>query len=731
MADQGRDDADLLHSLSEVINADLDLQRILQVATDAATALSGAAFGGFFYNGRDDDGRVHTSYVVSGVEPDAFAGMALPRITSLFEPTFSGRGTVRIDDLPSDPRLNGLPPRHLSVRSYLSTSVVARTGEVIGALLFGHPEPGVFDERSERAVRSVAAQAAVAIENARLLAAEQLARRQAEQTTARLALLQEVTARLARTLTTVEAVDAVMETIVSRLGADRAGVFLLTADGGLQAVAGHQGLTGSSAPQYSDLARGSRDPVSVTYATGEPLLARSAAEVRALLTPEQQATTVRSLGSMACLPLVAAGARQGVLGLGWEAPQELVAAEVEMLSAAAGQLAQALERARLYEAERAARFDLSRSVAELSDVSAALQRSLLPRELPVVEQLQVAVRYLPGVAHAQVGGDWYDVVATPGGGATLVVGDVQGHSLAAAAVMGQLRTALHAYLSEGHHPDVALTRANLLMSELDPSVLATCSIFALDTQTGSARIVRAGHPLPVLLRADGSAGEVAVDGGVPLGVLDQATWPVTTVTLDAGDRLVLYTDGLIERRDADLDHGVAALLSAVGAVAPGRSADQACDDILAALSHGLTDDVALLVCDYAGPAEGRAAAVMTLPADLRAIGDARAFAVATLARWGLGPLTDTVTLLASEMVTNAMVHTEGPATLELRRDGDTVRLRVSDADTRPPQLREGPEPDLESDGGRGMVLVAALSSSWGVEPSGSGKTVWADVDALT
>ena len=219
MADQGRDDADLLHSLSEVINADLDLQRILQVATDAATALSGAAFGGFFYNGRDEAGQLYTFHVVSGVDPAAFAGMPPPRITALFEPTFSGRGTVRIDDLPNDPRLSGLPPRHLSVRSYLATSVVARTGEVIGALLFGHPEPGVFDERSERAVRSVAAQAAVAIENARLLAAEQLARRQAEQTTARLALLQEVTARLARTLTTVEAVDAVMETIVSRLGA--------------------------------------------------------------------------------------------------------------------------------------------------------------------------------------------------------------------------------------------------------------------------------------------------------------------------------------------------------------------------------------------------------------------------------------------------------------------------------------------------------------------------------
>ena len=325
-------------------------------------------------------------------------------------------------------------------------------------------------------------------------------------------------------------------------------------------------------------------------------------------------------------------------------------------------------------------------------MSATLQQSLLPRELPQIEQVTVAVRYRASAAHAQVGGDWYDVVATPGGGATLVVGDVQGHSLAAAAVMGQLRTALHAYLSEGHHPDVALARANLLMSELDPSVLATCAIFALDPRTGSARIVRAGHPLPVLRRGDGSVCEVDVEGGVPLGVVDTAAWPVTTVTLEAGDRLLLYTDGLVERRNADLDEGVAQLLKAVEDGAAGRTAEESCDDILAVLQGDLTDDVALLVCDYAGPVEGRAAAAITLPSDLSAIGDARTFVTATLGRWGLSRLCDTVSLLASELVTNALVHTEGPATLELRRDGGMVRLRVTDADTRPPQLREHDRP---------------------------------------
>ena len=120
----------------------------------------------------------------------------------------------------------------------------------------------------------------------------------------------------------------------------------------------------------------------------------------------------------------------------------------------------------------------------------------------------------------------------------------------------------------------------------------------------------------------------------------------------------------------------------------GRTAEESCDDILAVLQGDLTDDVALLVCDYAGPVEGRAAAAITLPSDLSAIGDGRAFVTATLERWGLGRLGDTVSLLASELVTNALVHTDGPATLELRRDGGMVRLRVTDADTRPPQLRE-------------------------------------------
>ena len=365
-------------------------------------------------------------------------------------------------------------------------------------------------------------------------------------------------------------------------------------------------------------------------------------------------------------------------------------------------------------------------------MSATLQQSLLPRELPQIEQVTVAVRYRASAAHAQVGGDWYDVVATPGGGATLVVGDVQGHSLAAAAVMGQLRTALHAYLSEGHHPDVAPDQGEPADEPAGP-VRAGHLRHLRPGPTDRVRPHRAGGA-PACRSCAGLTAASArwtSSGGVPLGVMDQAAWPVTTVTLEAGDRLLLYTDGLVERRNADLDEGVARLLQAVQDGRAGRTAEEGCDDILAVLQADLSDDVALLVCDYAGPVEGRAAVTITLPSDLSAIGDARAFVTATLECWSLVRLRDTVALLTSELVTNALVHTDGPVTLELRRDGGTVRLRVTDADTRPPRVHTGAGPDLEADGGRGMILVEALSSVWGVEPSGSGKTVWADVDLAT
>jgi len=177
-----RDEAHLLETLNRVgqdVAAELDLERVVQIVTDAGTELSGAAFGSFFYNRRDDSGEAYWLYALSGVPRESFSKFPMPRNTSVFAPTFRGEGVVRSDDILQDPRYgqsapyHGMPQGHLPVRSYLAAPVVSRSGEVIGGLFFGHPQPGVFTERAERLVSGIAAQAAIAIDNARLFQAAQ------------------------------------------------------------------------------------------------------------------------------------------------------------------------------------------------------------------------------------------------------------------------------------------------------------------------------------------------------------------------------------------------------------------------------------------------------------------------------------------------------------------------------------------------------------------------------
>ena len=719
----GLEESSLLLALSEAISGTLELRSVLQTVTDISTQLSGASFGAFFYNARDEHGGLYRLHVLSGADAQTFASMPAPRITSLFAPTFSGRETVRIADLTAGRDRRVVPRGHVPVRSYLATPVVGRTGEVIGSLLFGHPEPHVFDERSERLVRIVAAHAAVAVENARLFEAEQAARREAEATAERLRLLHEVMARLASALTVQDAVDAVMATAAEHLGAARAGVYLDDGRGVLRVTEGHRSESEDASREWPDLPRDASSPAGESAVTARTVHVATPDDLASRYPSAAALPAAAGVGALLCLPLGAGDGAQGTLVLTWARSHDPACADVELARAAAVQLAQSLERVRLYEAEHEARRDLSRSVAALTAVSSTLQRSLLPRRVPAAAQVDVAVRYRPGAAEAEVGGDWYDVVPTPRGTTVFVVGDVQGHNLAAAAVMGQLRTGLNAYLSEGHEPDVALGRANRLLASFDPNVLVTCCLAELDPQTGALRVVRAGHPLPLLRPADGVAAELDVQGGLPLGVDLEATWPGATVTLAAGDRLVLYTDGLIERPDLDLADGVAALLAAAAQPDAG-DVEAAADVLLDALGRELTDDVALLVCDYAGPVGGQLVAVLDLAEDVRSVARARRFTHLTLAEWGFGGHRDVAALLVSEMVTNALVHTGGSAVLELRAEGGRLRLSVTDTNPREPRPRQA---EVSATNGRGLMLVEALSATWGVEPSVPGKRVWADL----
>jgi serine phosphatase RsbU (regulator of sigma subunit) len=233
------------------------------------------------------------------------------------------------------------------------------------------------------------------------------------------------------------------------------------------------------------------------------------------------------------------------------------------------------------------------------EIAEALQRGLLPDRLPTLEGVSLAARYQPGGASTQVGGDWYDALPIDGGAVALAVGDVAGRGPKAAAVMGQLRTAMRAYALQGMAPAAVMESLDRLLQGLSESYLATSVFAILDAKTGSLRFSNAGHPPPLLLRPDGGAEFLEGALAHPLGVVPDASYVERGVTLEPGSVLVLYTDGLVEERSAVLDDGLAQLRSVVEATSR-TTAGERLDDLCQHVLHGMTafertDDIALLV----------------------------------------------------------------------------------------------------------------------------------------
>ncbi|MFF8831090.1 SpoIIE family protein phosphatase [Streptomyces sp. NPDC015131] len=287
------------------------------------------------------------------------------------------------------------------------------------------------------------------------------------------------------------------------------------------------------------------------------------------------------VGARAFLPLIASGRPVGSCILGFDQPRGFSPEERTVLTALAGLIAQALERARRYDSEAA--------------LARGLQDALLPHRLPRLDDVDTAGRYLPGTQGMEVGGDWYDVIDT-GRGIALVIGDVQGHGVAAAATMGQLRSAVRAFALSGHDPEEVLSGTNRLLIDLDAGQFATCCYIVLDTTTGLTRAVRAGHLQPLLRHPDGTTEVLDLPGGVVLGVDPGATYPVTTLTLAPGDLLALYTDGLVEQPGTDIDQGIERLRGALSRVGGCPLADAAERLIREAMPSGdRPDDIALLL----------------------------------------------------------------------------------------------------------------------------------------
>lgn len=404
-------------------------------------------------------------------------------------------------------------------------------------------------------------------------------------------------------------------------------------------------------------------------------------------------------------------------------PKELTAEQVAGLLRLAA-VAMALfdgQRQRRREAERALEVLRARHAAV---VAHDLQEGLLPHSLPASDRVRTASRYLPAPTGAEVGGDWYDAVRLDGR-TVFAIGDVQGHNSRAAALMGQLRTAVRAYVSEGHSPAAALERTNQLLLGLGSELFATCCLVELDEQTGEACVASAGHPPPFVVDAAGVRA-LDVDPGPPLGVDAGAQFPASPHALGGRSRLVLYTDGVVEGPGWSLTDGMAALGATLRACAD-SGCEELADRVLAPVLPMRNDDVALLVVDYAGPLSACREARLQLP-EQRAARAARAHLRATLDVWGLPEVCETAELVVSELVTNAVVHTGAPPLLTLRHDPATARLAVgvADASTRHPSPGALDEDALS---GRGIRIVEALAERWWVSPRGTGKTVWAEVAA--
>ncbi|WP_243639208.1 SpoIIE family protein phosphatase [Streptacidiphilus pinicola] len=387
--------------------------------------------------------------------------------------------------------------------------------------------------------------------------------------------LLQLASALAQAVTVREVCAAVAEQILPAFGGQELAIYVVK-DNRLH-LADQVGYPDGFLDPFEGTPMRARLPGVETLTSGAPIFFASVDE----LAGAYPGIPLDQMCAWAFLPLIASGHPVGSCILGFDEPHPFTSEERGVLTALGGLVAQALERARLFDAE----FALARG----------LQQALLPHALPHLDNVRIAARYLPGTRGMEIGGDWYDAIVTEHG-LCLVIGDVEGHSVAAAGVMGQLRSAVRAFVASGHPLEQVLAHVNQLLPDLGSGLLASCCLLELDPASGRAYGVRAGH-LPPLLRHPGGRTEVLdLGGGMLLGVDPRAVYPAEEVLLEPGSVLALYTDGLVEHPGGQIDHGIDRLRSVL-AHADTSSLEQLADRLLSDTLPAATrvDDVAVLL----------------------------------------------------------------------------------------------------------------------------------------
>ncbi|MCX4749961.1 SpoIIE family protein phosphatase [Kitasatospora sp. NBC_01287] len=625
-------------------------------------------------------------------------------------------------------------------RSVRITPLTAR-GSVLGMVVYSRRgERESFAEADITLGDELASRAAVAIDNARLYTREREAaedrRRaldEAQTATQRLALLNEASSRIGTTLDLQRTAEELVEVVIPRF-ADFVTVDLLDAvlQGDETPVVPPSGSATMRAVAVGELGPGGRltgaaDPVGGTSQSAQ-LYAQSLRSGRSILVAEVdrealtrivaapdrvQPALDAGMHSYLMVPLVARGR---VLGgaefMRMRNPEPFTAADVALAEELAARAAVCIDNARLYRRER--------------DTALTLQRSLLPQRVHNPPGLEIAHRYLPASQLSEVGGDWFDVVPLSCGRVALVVGDVTGHGLRAAAMMGQLRTVARTLITLDMDPARVLRRLDEAAATAGEGAgegqYATCVCVVLDPVERACTAACAGHVPPVVATADGSARLLDLPPGAPLGV-GGVPFESVEFALPEGGLLVLCTDGLIERRDRDLDAGLE-LLRATVAAQHDSSLERSCDAVLASLITGTREDDIAVIMARSRPLGPDRIATLSLTGDRAMVGHARRFARRTLDGWGLSALVDQTELLTSELITNALVHAGAPTQLRLFRN-QALTVEVADVDGHAPTLRRALEDD---EGGRGMHLVNELAHRWGSRGTPLGKVVWFELE---
>ncbi|MBQ1017155.1 SpoIIE family protein phosphatase [Micromonospora sp. D93] len=423
----------------------------------------------------------------------------------------------------------------------------------------------------------------------------------------------------------------------------------------------------------------------------------------------------QKIQAMAALPLGTSVVRGG-LAVGYQVPHTWSPAERALLAASAELIGQAAERAR--------RFETQHGTAQL------LQRSMLPEHLPDLPRLRIAARYDPGVDGNAAGGDFYDAFLLPNGSLGVVLGDVAGHDVQAAARMGQVRAALRALALADPTPDAVLAGLDRLVTSLGAEagtheLFVTVAFGVIDAERRELTLSSAGHPAPLIRRGDPDgrfhAEYVDVPAGPPLGLGVRPG--TTTVAFRPGDTLLLFSDGVVERRRQSLSAGLATLSDAIAKAGSGDPR-ALCAVATAAVPGGTEDDVAVLAVEHA--LKPSRSASMEVPAEPTAPSRVRHWLTGQLTEWQVPEsVIGAAVLCTSELTTNALLHAGTAARVEIDLSAERLLVSVADSGTRGTVTRA--RTDTLSSRGRGLGLIEELSDAWGTDPSVRGSTVWFEI----